>query len=106
MNKRRRSLLRLVFVAAAVLSFPSASFAQIRVIVSGGFSAALQGLLPEFERTTGIKVTTTRGASQGDSPTTIGAQFRRGVSADVVIMSKEGLEDLVAEGRIIPGTRV
>src|SRR5262249_24655090 len=43
-----------------------------------------------FEKTTGITVTTARGASQGDGPTTIGAQLRRDVPADVVIMSREG----------------
>jgi molybdate transport system substrate-binding protein len=47
-------------------------------------------LLPQFEKSTGITVITTRGASQGDGPTTIGAQLRRGLPADVVIMSREG----------------
>jgi molybdate transport system substrate-binding protein len=106
MNKRWHAPLRFAFVIAAVLALPAASFAQIGVIVSGGFSAALQELLPEFEKITGITVSTGRGASQGDSPTTIGAQLRRGVPADVVIMSKEGLEALVTEGRIVPGTAV
>ena len=63
-------------------------------------------MLPEFEKSTGISVTTTRGASQGNGPNTIGAQLRRGVPADVVIMSKEGLEALIAEGRIVDGTAV
>ena len=95
---------RLAFAMAAVLAFPAASFAQIKVIISGGFSAAYQEVLPEFERTTGIKVTTTSGGSFGNAPTTIGAQLRRGVSADVVIMSREGLNELIAEGRIVAGT--
>ena len=63
-------------------------------------------MLPEFEKSTGIAVTTTRGASQGSGPNTIGAQLRRGVAADVVIMSKEGLEELIAEGKIAAGTAV
>src|SRR5580700_1701816 len=92
---------RLVLVAAAVLALPAASFAQVKVIVSGGFSAAFRELLPEFEKTTGITVTTARGASQGSGPNTIGAQLRRGVPADVVIMSREGLDDLIREGRIV-----
>ena len=83
---------------------PAASFAQLKVIVSGGFSAAYREVLPEFERTTGIKVTTTSGASFGNDPNTIGAQLRRGVSADVVILSREGLSELIAEGRIVTGT--
>jgi molybdate transport system substrate-binding protein len=106
MNKRGHARIKLVFVIAAVLARPTASFAQIKVITSGGFSAALQELLPEFEKTTGITVTTARGASQGNGPNTIGAQLRRGVPADVVIMSREGLDELIAEGRIVARTDV
>jgi Bacterial extracellular solute-binding protein len=73
---------------------------------SGGFSAAYQELLPQFQNTTGITVTTARGASQGDGPNTIGAQLRRGVPADVVIMSRGGLAELMAEGRIAIGLMV
>jgi molybdate transport system substrate-binding protein len=71
------------------------------VLISGGFSAAYQELLPQFEKSTGITVTTVRGASQGDGPTTIGAQLRRGLPADVVILSREGLAELLTEGRIV-----
>ncbi|MGD1092371.1 MAG: substrate-binding domain-containing protein [Bryobacteraceae bacterium] len=104
MNMRRRALTTWVFGVAAILGLPAASFAQVKVIMSGGFSAAYRELLPEFEKATGITVTTTSGASQGSEPNTIGAQLRRGVPADVVIMSREGLDDLIAEGRIATGT--
>jgi molybdate transport system substrate-binding protein len=73
-------------------------------MISGGFSHAYRELLPEFERTTGIAVTTGSGASQGTGPLTIRAQLERGVQADVVIMSREGLQELTAAGRIAPGT--
>jgi molybdate transport system substrate-binding protein len=106
MNKRWHAPIRLVFVIVVVLALPTASFAQVKVIMSGGFSAAFQELLPEFEKTTGITVTTTRGPSQGSGPDTIGAQLRRGVPADVVIMSREGLDELKPEGRIVTGTDV
>ena len=82
------------------------SFAQVRVIISGGFSAAYRELLPEFERTSGIKVTTTTGGSQGNGPNTIGAQLRRGEPADVVIMNRAGLDELIAQGRIVDRTDV
>ena len=96
--------IRMAFVIAAVLAWPTASFAQLKIIISGGFSAAYREVLPEFERTSGIKVTTTSGGSFGNDPNTIGAQLRRGVSADVVILSREGLSQLIAEGRIVAGT--
>jgi molybdate transport system substrate-binding protein len=95
-------------VIAAVLAWPTASSAQaqLKIIISGGFSAAYQKVLPEFERETGIKVTTTSGPSQGTSPDTIGAQLHRGVPADVVIMGKEGLVELIADGKIVAGSNV
>jgi molybdate transport system substrate-binding protein len=80
--------------------------AQLNVITSGGFAAAFQEMQPEFEKSTGIKVTVTRGASQGSGPDTIGAQLRRGFPADVVIMSREGLDDLIAEKKIVAGSDV
>jgi len=78
----------------------------VNVLISGGFSSAYEQLLPEFERTSGIKVTTGSGASQGTGPQTIAAQLARGVSADVVILSREGLGELIAANRIITGTDV
>jgi molybdate transport system substrate-binding protein len=77
---------------------------QLNVLMSGGFSGAYEKLLPEFEQTSGIKVTTGSGASQGRGSQTIAAQLARGVSADVVILSREGLSELIAAKRITAGT--
>jgi molybdate transport system substrate-binding protein len=79
---------------------------QLNVLISGGFSGAYEKLLPEFEQASGITVTTGSGASQGSGPQTIAAQLARGVSADVVILSREGLTELIAANRIIAGTDV
>jgi molybdate transport system substrate-binding protein len=70
------------------------------VITSGGFRAAYNAALPEFERSSGISVNTGTGGSQGDGPNTIGAQLGRGARFDVVIMAKEGLQDLIKDGRV------
>ena len=104
MNTRVRTPLCLVVAFAAVS--PPAPSVQITVIMSGGFFAAYQQLLPEFETDTGITVVTARGPSQGDGPTTIGAQLRRGLPADMVIMNREGLEGLIAERRVVAETVV
>jgi molybdate transport system substrate-binding protein len=79
---------------------------QLNVLISGGFSGAYEQLLPQFEQTSGIKVTTGSGASQGTGPQTIAAQLARGVPADVVILSREGLNELTAAKRIVAGTDV
>ena len=82
------------------------SIGALNVLISGGFSGAYEQLRPEFERTSGIKVTTRSGASQGVGPQTIAAQLASGVSADVVILSREGLGELMAANRIVAGTDV
>ena len=76
----------------------------MKVLISGGFSGPYEQLIPEFERTTGIKVTTLSGSSQGTGPQTIAAQLARGVAADVVILSREGLTELIRAQRIAAGT--
>jgi molybdate transport system substrate-binding protein len=81
-------------IFATLPLWPVAAAAQLNVLISGGFSSAYEQLLPEFERTSGIKVTTGSGASQGTGPQTIAAQLARGVPANVVILSREGLSAL------------
>src|SRR5471030_196444 len=83
---------------------PLAASAQLKVMISGGFSGPYEKLVPEFERTTGIKVITSSGSSQGTGPQTIGAQLARGVAVDVVILSREGLAELIAAHRIAVGS--
>ena len=78
----------------------------MKVIISGGFSGPYEHLIPEFERTSGIKVTTLSGSSQGTGPQTIAAQLARGVAADVVILSREGLTELIRAQRIAAGTDI
>ena len=74
--------MRTVLVAALVTcSF--AAPAEAKVLISGGFSAPYEKLLPELERTTGMKVATGSGSSQGTGLQTIAAQLARGVAADV-----------------------
>ena len=95
-----------IVIVVALLIWPIAASAQVKVLMSGGFRGAYERLLPEFERTSGIKVTTGSGSSQGNGPQTIGAQLARGGPADMVILSREGLAELIAANRIAAGTDV
>jgi molybdate transport system substrate-binding protein len=88
------------------LASPLAAVAQVKVLISGGFSGPYEQLVPQFERDTGLKVATSSGASQGTGPQTIKAQLERGVPTDVVILSRQGLAELIAAGRIAAGTDV
>jgi molybdate transport system substrate-binding protein len=104
--KVQSNVARLALALVVTIALPSASYAQVKVIISGGFTAAYRELLPDFERTSGLTVTTTSGGSVGNGPNTIGAQVRRGVPADVIILAREGLTDLIKEDRTVPGTDV
>src|SRR6185503_6621277 len=110
MTKASKSMLARASVRAAIAIalaiVPTISSAQVKVIISGGFSPAFRQLLPEFERTSGVTVTTTSGGSIGAGPNTIGGQVRRGVPADVIILAREGLSELIAEKRIVAGSDV
>jgi molybdate transport system substrate-binding protein len=106
MNKSRPSPSTLMFVITMVLTVPGSAPGQVRVLISGGFRAVYQEVLPQFENATGITVTTAGGASQGDGPNTIGAQLRQGAPADVVILPREGLAELFKDGRIAAGSDV
>jgi molybdate transport system substrate-binding protein len=103
-SSRMANATKAVFVLATLMSWPAGASAEVKVLMSGGFSGAYERLLPEFESTSGIKVTTGSGSSQGTGPQTIGAQLARGVPADVVILSREGLNQLIAANRITAGT--
>lgn len=80
--------------------------AQLEVMISGGFFGPYKQMLPAFEKQTGIQVVTKSGASQGSGPKTIKAQLAAGVSADVVILSREGLAELIEQNKILPGSDV
>ena len=103
-SRKWSALDAIVVVTATLLMWPLAASAQLKVLISGGFSGPYEQLLPEFERMTGIQVTTGSGSSQGTGPQTIAAQLSRGVPADVVILSREGLTELIAANRIAAGT--
>ncbi|HTE93776.1 MAG TPA: ABC transporter substrate-binding protein, partial [Bradyrhizobium sp.] len=52
-------------IVSALLLAGSASAAEVRVMISGGLTAAYKELVPEFERLTGNKVLTAYGPSMG-----------------------------------------
>ena len=104
MIRLSKNTVGLLAVLLPLLAIPSAAWSQIRVMTSGGFAAPLKAALPAFEKETGIAVTVSLGKSQGAGPETIAAQLKNGAQVDVVILSREGLNDLAADGRIAAGS--
>jgi molybdate transport system substrate-binding protein len=92
--------------AAALLLAGSASAAEVRVMISGGLTAAYQALVPEFERATGNKVLTAYGPSMGTTVNAIPVRLERGEPADVLIMVGYALGDLVKNGKVVADSRV
>lgn len=95
-----------VCLATSFAASPGNAMEKLTVMISGGFSLAYHAVLPEFERSTGIAVTTLSGASQGTGPKTIKSQLEQGAEVDVVILSKAGLGELVATGLIANGSEM
>src|SRR5882757_3584665 len=96
----------LLGVAGALLLTGSASAAEVRVMISGGLSAAYNALVPAFEKATGNKVITAYGPSMGTTVNAIPVRLERGEPADVLIMVGYALDDLVKKEKVIAGSKV
>jgi molybdate transport system substrate-binding protein len=79
---------------------------EIRVMTSGGFTAAYKVLGPKFAASTGNTLDTALGPSMGKAPEAIPNRLARGEKADVVIMVGYALDDLIKQGKVDPASRV
>src|SRR6202051_3502079 len=93
-------------VVGALLLAGWASAAEVRVMISGGLTAAFKELVPEFERLTGNKVLTAYGPSMGTTVNAIPVRLERGEAADVLIMVGYALGDLIKQGKVVADSRV
>lgn len=93
-------------VAILLLLAASASAQEVRVMTSGGMTAAYLEVLPQFERGSQLKVLTAFGASMGGAPDSIPVRLDRGEPVDVVILASTALDNLIETGRVVPGSRV
>ena len=93
-------------VASILWLTVAAGAAEVRVMISGGLSAAYNALVPEFERATGHKVITAYGPSMGTTANAIPVRLERGEPADVLILVGYALGDLIKQGKVVPGSRV
>ena len=93
-------------ILGATLLTATASAAEVRVMISGGLTAAYKALVPEFERATGHKVLTAYGPSMGTTTNAIPVRLERGEPADVLIMVGYALDDLVKQGKVMADGKV
>ena len=78
---------------------------EIRVMTSGGLTAAYLELIPQFERATGNKIVTAA-TSMGTGSDSIPSRLQRGERVDVLIVADAALEELIKDGRVVAGSRV
>jgi molybdate transport system substrate-binding protein len=106
--KRRSAHFRALLLgfAGALLLTTAASAAEVRVMISGGLTAAFNALVPEFERQTGNKVLVAYGPSMGTTTNAIPVRLGRGEPADVLIMVGYALGDLIKNGKVVPDSRI
>ena len=108
-----RAMSRRRFAAIVVFSFFAATFLvaaaradEIKVVTSGGFTAAYLELVPEYESATHNKLATEFGPSMGTTHNAIPVRLDRGEAIDVVIMASPALDELIKQGKVRAGSRV
>jgi molybdate transport system substrate-binding protein len=90
----------------ALLTVGTARADEIKVVTSGGFTAAYLELVPEYEGSTHNKLVTEFGPSMGTTHNAIPIRLGRGEAIDVVILAAPALDDLIKQGKAVPDSRV
>jgi molybdate transport system substrate-binding protein len=100
--------IRLGAVAATLLFAPLsfACAAEITVMSSGGFTAALQSLAKDFTKATGNEVKIVLGPSMGTAEDAIPVRLARGEQADLLVMVGYALGGLIDKGVVRADSRV
>ncbi|UXU91598.1 substrate-binding domain-containing protein [Burkholderia sp. S-53] len=101
----RHAAFWLAAVALASAALP-AEATELRVMISGGFTAAYKQLGPGFTAASGDTLETISGPSMGQSKEAIPNRLAHGEKADVLIMVGYALDRLIKEGKVIPASRV
>ena len=94
------------FLALAMVTSLQSRAQDVQVMSSGGFAAAYKLLGAQFEKATGRQLATAWGPSMGTTSGAIPVRLARGESADVVIMVRAALDDLVKKGLVEEGSVV
>ncbi len=103
---RRMAGFAALALASALLTVVAARADEIKVVTSGGFTAAYLELVPEYERATHHKLVTEFGPSMGTTHNAIPIRLDRGEEIDVVIMAGPALNDLIKQGKVRADSRV
>lgn len=107
LSKSEETMKKLSFALVAFcLFFTYTQAKELTVMVSGGFYAAYENLISDFEAKEGVKIKTLRSPSMGKTKEAIPNRLKNGEKADVVIMVGSALEGLQKQGYILKNSRV
>ena len=82
------------------ISADQVSAGELRILAPGATEGALGELLPQFEKSSGHKITISYGPAGG-----LAASVRKGEPADVVILSEPEAESLRKGGQTVEGSQ-
>src|SRR5215216_6530912 len=88
----------LAVVMALIAATGSAPAAEIDALITTAMKAAVDELVPAFERSNGHTVRVSYGPSGG-----IARRFIGGEPADVIMIESGALDELVKQGKVLPG---
>jgi molybdate transport system substrate-binding protein len=105
-SRRKFGAFAVMSLICALLATAAVRADEIKVVTSGGFTAAYLELVPAYEGSTHNKLATEFGPSMGTTHNAIPVRLERGEAIDVVIMAGPALDDLIKQGKVREGTRV
>src|SRR5438477_13170394 len=98
---KRMLTLGLAMVVMGAGAPRAAAAAEIKVLTAGAFKQVLLALLPDFERTTGHKVTV-----QNDTVGALNKRIESGETFDLAVLTPPAVNELSSKGKFVAGSRV
>jgi molybdate transport system substrate-binding protein len=105
-SRRKFTGLAAIPILCAIFVVAARSADEIKVVTSGGFTAAYLELVPQYESATHNKLSTEFGPSMGTTHNAIPVRLDRGEKIDVVIMAAPALDNLIKQGKVRADSRV
>jgi molybdate transport system substrate-binding protein len=96
-----RAIVRIVLTLVALLTSEAVEAAEVKVLSTVGMQPATPELIAQFERATGHTIAVTYGLAA-----VLKTTFLEGAPADVLILTSPIIDDLVKQGKVVPGSKV
>ena len=91
--------MRMLAIAAALLAVTSTAQAdEIHALITTAMETAIAELVPSFEHASGNTVSVSYGPSGA-----VARQFLGGEPADVIVIDSNAIDDLITQGKVVPG---